>query len=409
MDVMPHKKDEEKRPITRLTRRQFLAQSAQGIAALAWLAACAPQSNVTPIAPPAPPETTPTHVPSPTVSLDAKIGQMILVGFRGFELAADNPIVHDLRERQIGGVVLFDYDAPTRTRLRNIQSPLQVKALCTALQKTASTRLLIAVDQEGGMVARLNERYGFPPTVSAQYLGSLDRLETTRDYAETTARTLADLGINLNLAPVVDLNINPQNPVIGKIERSFSADLAVVTRHALEVVRAHHKYGVLTTLKHFPGHGNSKEDSHLGLVDVTKTWSPVDLEPFSKIIAAGECDTVMTAHIFNATLDPLLPATLSALTLGGILREALHFEGVIISDDMQMKAITDHYGIDSAVELAIRAGVDILTIANNSIFDRYAAATTVAVIQRLVQDGKISAERIDQSYQRITRLKARLV
>lgn len=406
---MPLKKDEEKRPSIQLSRRQFLAQSAQGIAALAWLAACAPQSNVTPIAPPAPPESKPTRAPSPAVSLDAKIGQMILVGFRGFELAGDNPIVHDLRERQIGGVVLFDYDAPTRTRLRNIQSPQQVKALCTALQKTASTKLLIAVDQEGGMVARLNERYGFPPTVSAQYLGSLDQLEMTRDYAETTARTLADLGINLNLAPVVDLNINPQNPVIGKIERSFSADQAVVTRHALEVVRAHHKYGVLTTLKHFPGHGSSKEDSHLGLVDVTKTWSPVELEPYSKIIGAGECDTVMTAHIFNATLDPQLPATLSALTLGRILREALHFDGVIISDDLQMKAITDHYGFDSAVELAIRAGVDILTIANNSIFDHYAAATTVTVIQRLMQEGKISAERIDQSYQRIMRLKARLV
>lgn len=393
----------------RLSRRQFLAQSAQGIAALAWLAACAPQSNATPIAPPAPPESKPTRAPSPAVSLDAKIGQMILVGFRGFELARDNPIVQDLRERQIGGVVLFDYDAPTRTRLRNIQSPQQVKALCTALQKTATTKLLIAVDQEGGMVARLNERYGFPATVSAQYLGSLDNLEATRAYAETTAKTLADLGINLNLAPVVDLNINPRNPVIGNIERSFSADPAVVTRHALELVRAHHHYGVLTTLKHFPGHGSSKDDSHLGLVDVTKTWSPVELEPYSKIIAAGECDTVMTAHIFNATLDPQLPATLSALTLGGILRERLHFDGVIISDDMQMKAIADHYGFDAAVELALGAGVDILAIANNSIFDQYAAATTIAVIQRLVQDGKISAERIDQSYRRIMWLKARLV
>lgn len=389
-----------------LSRREFLAHSGQGIAALALLSACG--------TPPSPiPTRAPTLAPSPSppsMNLNDRIAQMILVGFRGFELTPsdDNPIVQDLRERHIGGVVLFDYDVPTQTRVRNIQSPEQVKSLCAALQKAATTRLLIAIDQEGGMIARLKERYGFPLTVSQQYLGSLNNLETTRQHAEATAKTLAELGINLNLAPVVDLNTNPDNPIIGKYERSFSADPTIVTNHALQVIEAHHKHGVLATLKHFPGHGSSRDDSHLGFVDVTNTWARAELEPYARLIAAGQCDAVMTAHIFNANLDPSLPATLSERIITGLLRDELRFDGVIVSDDMQMKAISDHYGFETAIRLAMEAGVDILAIANNSVFEPDVAARAIAVIQRLVQEGRISAARIEQSYQRIMRLKARL-
>jgi beta-N-acetylhexosaminidase len=333
---------------------------------------------------------------------------MIMVGFRGLELWDGNPIVQDLRERHIGGVVLFDYDVPTQTRLRNICSPEQITALCAALQDAGGGSLLIAVDQEGGRIARLNERHGFPSTLSEQDLGTLDDLAATRRNAETVATTLKAAGLNLNLAQVVDLNVNPDNPIIGQLGRSFSADPAVVTRHALEVIRVHHDSGLLTTLKHFPGHGSSRQDSHLGFVDVTETWKEVELQPYRDLIAAGAVDAVMTAHIFNANLDPDMPATLSRATITGLLREQLGFDGVVISDDMQMGAIRDHYGFQSVVQHAMEAGVDILAIANNSIFDPTAAAQAISVIKGLLRDGVISSERIDQSYDRIMHLKSRL-
>jgi beta-N-acetylhexosaminidase len=380
-----------------MTRREFLTLSA------ALLAGCAPTPQS-----PTPAPTKGITVTTTPDNLNGMIGQMLMIGFRGFEVNDASPIARDVRERHIGSVVLFDYDVATQKRERNVQSPEQVKALCAALQSIAPTKLLIAIDQEGGKVARLTERYGFPATVSQQTLGTKNDLVYTRQVADTTAKTLADVGINLNLAPVVDLNTNPDNPVIGKIERSFSADASVVTNHACELIAAHHARGVLTTLKHFPGHGSSKADSHLGFVDVTQTWSRVELEPYRQIIAAGECDAVMTAHVFNANLDAQLPATLSQKILTGILRDELKFDGVIITDDMGMGAIAQHYGFEHALELAINAGADILALANNSAtFDENIATRAFAEIKQLVNDGKISRARIEQSYQRVMRLKSR--
>ena len=384
-----------------MTRREFIALSA------ALLAGCAPL-----------PQATETPAPSPTKgivmtptqdNLDVMIGQILMVGFRGFEVNDASPIARDLRERHMGSVVLFDYDVATQKRERNVKSPAQVKQLCAALQKIAPTKLLIAIDQEGGKVARLTERYGFPATVSQQTLGTKNDLAYTRQVADTTAKTLADAGINLNLAPAVDLNTNPNNPVIGKIERSFSADANVVTNHARELMQAHHARHVLTTLKHFPGHGSSKDDSHLGFVDVTQTWARTELEPYRKIIAAGECDTVMTAHVFNANLDPKLPATLSKNIITGILRDELKFDGVVITDDMGMGAISQNYGFEYAIELALNAGVDMLALANNSDpFDENIATRAHTAIKRMVNEGKVPRARIEQAYRRVSKLKARL-
>ena len=181
-----------------------------------------------------------------------------------------------------------------------------------------------------------------------------------------------------------------------------------MTAHALEFIKAHHDQGVLCTLKHFPGHGSSADDSHLGLVDVTETWSRVELEPYENIIQAGEADAIMTAHVFNANLDPAYPATLSRPILTGILREELRYDGVVISDDVQMRAIADHYGFETAVRAMIEAGVDIISIANNSVYEENVAARTIAFIMRLVQEGKIGEARIDASYRRIEALRSRL-
>jgi beta-N-acetylhexosaminidase len=343
-----------------------------------------------------------------SANLDVKIGQMVMVGFRGLEVDNEHFIVRDIRDRHVGGVVLFDYDVPTRQPIRNIESPSQVKALIASLKSVSATPLLVTIDQEGGIIARLKERHGFPPTVSHQHLGKLDDLQTTYKQTALIAKTLADLGINLNLAPVVDLCVNPDNPIIARHERCFSADPLVVTHHALQFIRAHHAQGVLCSLKHFPGHGSSTADSHLGFTDVTDTWSRIELEPYVRIIGFGQADAIMTAHVFIGSLDKQYPATLSQATITGILRKELNYDGVVISDDMQMGAIIKHYGFEMAVRKAIEAGVDILVFANNSVYEEDVSRRAIGAIKELVHDGTISEARIDESYRRIQRLKSGL-
>ncbi len=373
-----------------LSRRQFLKLSLGSAASLAALPLCCHPIYAKPNRP---------------ATLDEKIGEMLTGGFRGLTPSPSLPIIRDLKQRHLGGVVLYDYDVPTHRALRNIQSPAQVKALIAGLQALSAVPLLVTVDEEGGRISRLKEKYGFPPTVSAQRLGEKNDLPYTYHQARQIAETLRGLGFNLNFAPVVDLNTNPDNPIIGKLERSFSANPDIVTRQALAFIRAHHAVGVGCTLKHFPGHGSSAGDSHTGFVDVTATWSPVELEPYKAIISQGMADAVMTAHIYNAKLDARYPATLSKPVITGILREKMGYQGVIISDDIQMGAIRKYYGFEKALRLAIEAGVDILLIANNSIYDDQALTRAAAVIKRLVMQGKISAKRIDASYRRIRRLK----
>jgi beta-N-acetylhexosaminidase len=335
------------------------------------------------------------------VSLDAMIAQMLLVGFTGSALSPGNPVIENVRTVGVGGVVLFDAAG-------NIKSPGQLKSLTASLQKLAKVPLLVAVDQEGGNVARLKTKYGFPASVSQQYLGRMNNPILTRRHAVATARTLAEHGINMNLAPVVDLNTNPSNPIIGAKGRSFSSEPQAVVSHALEVVRAHAERKVGCAIKHFPGHGSSKADSHLGFVNVTGTWSERELEPFARIHRESACEALMTAHIYNAKLDEQYPATLSHRTITGLLREGMGYDGVVMTDDMQMKAITAHYSYPKAVELAIRAGVDILTIGSGSLYGANTAARTVAIVRDLVRAGAVPAARIEQSYERIMRLKGGL-
>jgi len=331
---------------------------------------------------------------------------MVLIGFRGLETTAASAVVKDIQAGRIGGVVLFDRDLALKTGLRNIRSPRQVKKLIASLQNAAPTPLLIAVDQEGGQVARLKEKYGFPATVTAQSLGDLDDPGETRRQAGIIAATLAKAGFTLNFAPLVDLNVNPDNPIIGKYQRSFSADSGVVIRHALAVIEGHHCHGVACCLKHFPGHGSSRQDSHLGCTDVSDTWRSVELEPYREIIARGQADLIMTAHIFNRHLDPDFPATLSAKTINDLLRSELQFQGLVIADDMHMKAISDNFSLETALELAINAGVDIIMFANNQVYDETMAARAGEIISGLVADGRVSAARIEASCQRILDFKS---
>ncbi|MGK7370943.1 MAG: glycoside hydrolase family 3 N-terminal domain-containing protein, partial [Candidatus Halalkalibacterium sp. M3_1C_030] len=182
-------------------------------------------------------------------------------------------------------------------------------------------------------------------------------------------------------------------------------DPEVVSRQAKIYIETLHEYGIITTLKHFPGHGSSKDDSHLGVVDVTDYWEQKELVPYQNLIDSGTADIVMTAHIFNAKLDSTYPATLSKPIITGILRDSLEFEGVVMSDDLQMKAIRTQYGLKETIKMSIQAGVDILSFANNSIFDAEITAKAHRIIKELVEEKTITEKRIDQSYQRIMKLK----
>ena len=408
-------------PLSRLSRRRFLAASG-GAASLVLIGACGddddsgesgeatPASDQTGTAPPADAPAVPTEAAdSGPASVEEMVGQMLMLGFRGTELEEDNPILGDLRDRHLGGAILFSYDVPADSAVRNIESPGQVANLCRALKAEGGADLLIAVDQEGGRVARLSPDFGFPPTASAAELGELNDLAVTLRAGEAIADTLVAAEININLAPVVDLNTNPENPVIGAIERSFSADPEVVAAHAAAFIEGHHSRGVLTALKHFPGHGSSEADSHLGFVDVTETWQEIELEPYRTLVAGGNVDLVMAAHVFNANLDPEFPASLSQLTIDGLLREDIGFNGAVISDDMGMGAIADNYDFETAVRQAILAGNDILVYGNNiGEFEPELGTRVFETILALLDSGEIPLERIEQAYSRIAALKQRL-
>jgi len=335
-------------------------------------------------------------------SLDIKIGQMLLIGFPSTDV--DPAVLREIREGKVGSIIIFEKNIPPRN------SFVALKKITWAYQQAAPIPLFISIDQEGGKVNRLKDKYGFPRSITAQAMGKANSLDSVRFYAEATASTLAGLGINVNFAPVVDLAAEPTNPVIVKHGRAFSNNPDSVSLLAAEFIKEHRKYGVITSLKHFPGHGSSKADTHLGIADVTNTWTDRELRPYQVLIDSGYADAVMTSHIVNKKLDAKgNPGTLSADILGGILRTRLHYNGVVFSDDMQMHAIAKHYGLEEAIKLAILAGVDIMTFSNNIAgSDQRTVDKVHSVIRDLVSKGQVSRERIDQSFRRIMKLKAQL-
>ena len=341
-------------------------------------------------------------------SLDEKIGQMILVGFRGSEVNANHQVIEDIQKSKIGSIILFDYDVKLKSRKRNVIDKKQLIDLTKTVQRESEIPLLITVDQEGGLVQRLKQRHGFQKVLSPEKIGERNDLGFTYKESRKLAKDLSSVGINLNFAPSADVNTNRKNPVIGKIERSYSTDPNKVSQHVNAFINSHHSLDVATTIKHFPGHGSSKGDSHKGFVDVTETWNELELIPFTDMIGKGQVDILMSAHIFNGALDPYYPATLSKNVLQNLLRGELNYDGVIISDDMNMSAITDHYGFERAIELAINAGVDILLFGNNLVYDEKVASKVHKTIRNLLEEGRINLNQINTSFNRIMNLKKKM-
>lgn len=341
--------------------------------------------------------------------LKKQIGQILIIGFRGTEITENSYISKAIKDLNLGGVILFDFDIPSNSFPRNIINSEQLKELISNLKKFSATPLIVAVDAEGGLINRLNPKYGFISIPSHQTLGEENDIEKTKKVSSDLAKELFELGFNTNFAPVVDLNVNPENPVIGSLGRSFSSDPHKVVEQAQAFIEGQHEYKIITAIKHFPGHGSSKDDTHKGMVDVTETYKEEELIPYEELIKNGLVDTVITAHIINRNIDKNYPATLSSLFIKNILRDKLNFKGVVISDDMQMGAIADNYGFDEALILAINAGCDMLIISNNNkIYDESAVYKARDIIFGAVKNGKIPISRIKEAYNRISELKKNL-
>ena len=335
------------------------------------------------------------------------VGQMFLVGFDGCVLERGHWLTVAVKQGLPAGVILFDRNVDGA--VQNFSSPAQLCELTAQLQELSPELLLVAVDQEGGKICRLKERNGFPATRSAEELGKGDPAWTTAPAAAAMAATLARHGINFNLAPVADLNLNPASPIIARYGRSFSSHAQQAAAHCTAFIEAHHAQGVACCLKHFPGHGSASGDTHLGFVDITEDWQEAELEPYRCLISNGFDDAVMTAHVVHRGLDPAeLPASLSPALVTELLRQQLGFSGLIVTDDLQMKAITERYGFREAVRLAVLAGADLLIVGNNLQRRPDALAEGIAAVQELLDKGAVTIERIQSSLQRIAKLKAKI-
>jgi beta-N-acetylhexosaminidase len=390
-----------------ISRRAVLQAAALGAGGL-LLEAClpsasAPAGSAGPSQGAGQPSPTSSTTPGPSVAavpLRQRIARLLVVGFRGLRVAPDDWIAQAIAVDGLGGVILFDKDRVEARR--NIRTKQQLTNLVNDVRTLAPAReLIVAIDQEGGLVTRLSPTYGFPAVASEAAIGAKSEAEV-RAWADGLAATLADVGVNLNLAPVVDLNSNPKNPAIGALGRAFSADPAVVARDAAIDIQAHRMAGVRTTLKHFPGLGSATSNTDFGVADVTATWTQQELDPYRTLLGQGLVDVIMAGHVVNGQIDPAAPASLSRGTVTDLLRNELGWDGLVITDDLQAGAITKAFGAEDAVALALDAGNDLLLFANQQVYDPDVVTSTIDLIEGFVTDGRIPEARIDRSYARVT-------
>ncbi|MEK4275177.1 beta-N-acetylhexosaminidase [Paenibacillus sp. FSL R7-0026] len=324
------------------------------------------------------------------LTLEQKVGQLLMCGFHGQH--ADEQITRLIRDYHIGGVIYFR---------RNVESIDQLTRLSAELQDMAAEAgalpLMISVDQEGGMVARIDKE-GMTQVPGNMALGATGNPEYTLECAQILGRELKNIGIDMNLAPVVDVNNNPLNPVIGV--RSYGEHAESVAAHGVAAITGYQSQGIAATAKHFPGHGDTAVDSHLGIVTVPhdrNRLEQMELLPFRRAIEAG-VDAIMTAHVMFPSIEPEpIPATLSHKVLTGLLREEMGFEGIIITDCLEMHAISKPYGVAEAAIRAVEAGADLILV-SHTLQDQVAA---LEAIVEAVRTGRVSEEVIHQALERI--------
>jgi beta-N-acetylhexosaminidase len=310
------------------------------------------------------------------------LGQLFIIGFSGLELSDETSSF--LSQARIGGVILFS---------PNYENPGQVAELINEIQ---------SVDHEGARVQRFKK--GFTKIPEAAAIGAMNSPRLTFEIAEMMAKELKAVGININYHPLADIATNPKNPVIGA--RAFGSDEETVTKQVTAMLRGHIIAGVQPCVKHFPGHGDTSTDSHFALPRVDTAPEILrdrELRPFAKAFKS-HCAMVMTAHILATKLDPKLPATLSKAILQDLLRKEMRYTGLIISDDMEMKAITDHFGPDEAPRMAIEAGCDLLIYRSEA-----KARAAYEALTRALETGKLAPEIVLTAEQRSTELKKKVL
>ena len=340
-------------------------------------------------------------------SLEQLIGQLIIAGFRGSNAPPDSPIVNFIKDYNLAGVILYDEDVKIGgLGTRNIQTPGQVKDLSNQLQSFSKGDLLISIDQEGGGTNRLKPDYGFPETPSWNHMGLLDNDLMTQQFSQTIASTLNDCGINVNFAPVLDLDYG-DDTVIGKAKRANSNLPKTVVQHSRVFIKSLKENNIISCGKHFPGQGSAFGDTHKGSTNISDTWTVKDLIPFDELIKYGHLDMVMVSHTFDKKMDPKYPASLSKIIITDMLRNDLGFKGVVICDDPSMNAISDHYNLTESFELMLNAGIDLFCLGNNLNYDPDFIPKSVSSMCQLVKSGKVTVDRIRQSIERIKSLKTK--
>lgn len=338
------------------------------------------------------------------MSLREKVGQLFIV--RPEALAensnaetapatdrVDDAVISRIEEYPVGGIALFS---------RNITSAEQLPMFISDMQSSSKYPLFIAVDEEGGRVARIanSDFFNVASYKSMEDIGKSGDASKAEEVGRQIGSYLKELGFNLDFAPVADTNTNPQNIVIG--DRSYGSDPALVARMVSAQLDGMHDSGIMGTLKHFPGHGDTKDDTHSGYVSIEKTWDELkecELVPF--ITALPKADMVMVSHItaVNVTSDKL-PTSMSETMITGKLRNELGYDGVIITDAMAMGAVADNYTSAEAAVTAVKAGVDIVLMPQN-------LNEAFNGVMNAVTDGEISMERLDESVLRILKMKAK--
>lgn len=323
------------------------------------------------------------------LSMREKIGQRIIVGFRGTQVTGE--LEELIREYKVGNIILFK---------RNVENKAQVQKLCSDIQKLMvkynGRKGFITIDQEGGMVVRLSEDCVNVP--GAMSIGATGNTDFAYEAGRQTGKQLKNLGINFNLSPVLDVNSNKDNPVIGV--RSYGDNPQTVSKFGISMIQGLKDEGIMASAKHFPGHGDTNVDSHFGLPTINKTLeelSQTDLLPFANAIESG-VDAIMTAHIlYPNIIEEKVPATMSEEMIEGILRGNLHFKGLVTSDCMEMQAIQKHYGTVQGVIKAFKAGVDLVFISHTMDLVR----ETIEELERVYESGAIPLQNLDESFNRI--------
>lgn len=326
-------------------------------------------------------------------TLRQALGQLFVIGFRGDEHEPPTDVAAALGSGAIGGVILF------RRNVRDVDQVVALNEAIHAAARDAVAAPFVSLDQEGGRVVRLREPLTPIPPMRA--IGETGDYELAADVAEVLATEVATVGFNLNFSPVLDVDTNPANPVIG--DRAFSRDPAVVARMGGAFLLGHLAAGVVPCGKHFPGHGDTDTDSHHELPILNhepERFEAVELIPFQRTIAA-DIPMIMTAHVLVPALDTVHPATLSHAVMHRLLREELGYDGVVITDDLEMKAVADRYSVEQMVELGLRAGVDIFLICHE--FEKYQAA--YEHLLELARRHPSDRRRVFESANRVMRLK----